>query len=74
MVEDYRKSLKNLLRKLFQFDSEDLDYCIYRIMNRMQRTWDINRSFKCARTIMETSAHVLLRQFTIINYEIQMNI
>lgn len=34
MAEDYREKLQNLLRKLFQFDSADLDFGIYRIMNR----------------------------------------
>ncbi len=34
MAEDYRERLQNLLRKLFQFDSADLDFGIYRIMNR----------------------------------------
>ncbi|MCX9010166.1 MAG: site-specific DNA-methyltransferase [Candidatus Methanoperedens sp.] len=34
MAEDYRERLQNLLKKLFQFDSADLDFGIYRIMNR----------------------------------------
>ena len=42
MVEDYNKDqmerykneLKNLLRKIFQFDAADLDFGIYRIMNQ----------------------------------------
>lgn len=34
MAEDYRERLQNLLRKLFQFDSADPDFGIYRIMNR----------------------------------------
>jgi len=34
MAEDYTKKLQSLLRKLFQFDSADLDFGIYRIMNR----------------------------------------
>ncbi len=38
MVEDYRERLQSLLRKLFQFDSGDLDFGIYRIMNRTKRT------------------------------------
>ena len=33
MVKDYRRELQGLLRKLFQFDSADLDFGIYRIMN-----------------------------------------
>ena len=34
MPEDYSKKLQTLLRKLFQFESADLDFGIYRIMNR----------------------------------------
>ena len=34
MPEDYTKKLQTLLRKLFQFESADLDFGIYRIMNR----------------------------------------
>ena len=34
MPEDYAKKLQSLLRKLFQFESADLDFGIYRIMNR----------------------------------------
>jgi adenine-specific DNA-methyltransferase len=34
MAEDYSKKLQFLLRKLFQFESADLDFGIYRIMNR----------------------------------------
>ena len=34
MIEDYRERLQNLLNKLFQFDSSDLDFGMYRIMNR----------------------------------------
>jgi len=33
MSEDYKKKLKSLLRRLFQFESSDLDFGIYRIMN-----------------------------------------
>ena len=33
MVKDYRRDLQGLLRRLFQFDSADLDFGIYRIMN-----------------------------------------
>lgn len=33
MTKDYRRELQGLLRKLFQFDSVDLDFGIYRIMN-----------------------------------------
>lgn len=33
MVKDYRRELQGLLRRLFQFDSDDLDFGIYRIMN-----------------------------------------
>lgn len=33
MTRDYRHELQVLLRKLFQFDSADLDFGIYRIMN-----------------------------------------
>lgn len=33
MTKDYRHELQGLLRKLFQFDSADLDFGIYRIMN-----------------------------------------
>lgn len=33
MIKDYRPEVQGLLRKLFQFDSEDLDFGIYRIMN-----------------------------------------
>ncbi len=31
--EDVREKVKNLLRELFQFDNQDLDFGIYRIMN-----------------------------------------
>jgi len=34
MAEDYTKKLQSLLRKLFQFESADLDFGIYRIMNK----------------------------------------
>ena len=34
MPEDYAKKLQSLLRSLFQFESADLDFGIYRIMNR----------------------------------------
>jgi len=34
MPEDYTKKLQTRLRKLFQFESADLDFGIYRIMNR----------------------------------------
>jgi adenine-specific DNA-methyltransferase len=34
MTDDYKKQLKRLLRNLFQFDSADLDFGIYRIMNK----------------------------------------
>ena len=34
MPEDYARKLQTLLRKLFQFESADLDFGIYRIMNR----------------------------------------
>jgi len=34
MAEDYAKKLQFLLRKLFQFESADLDFGIYRIMNK----------------------------------------
>ena len=34
MTEDYARKLQTLLRKLFQFESADLDFGIYRIMNR----------------------------------------
>jgi adenine-specific DNA-methyltransferase len=34
MGEDYRRKLQGLLRTLFQFDSADLDFGIYRIINR----------------------------------------
>jgi len=33
MTKDYRREVQGLLRKLFQFDSADLDFGIYRIMN-----------------------------------------
>ncbi len=33
MTKDYRRELQGLFRKLFQFDSADLDFGIYRIMN-----------------------------------------
>ena len=33
MTKDYRRDLQGLLRRLFQFDSADLDFGIYRIMN-----------------------------------------
>jgi adenine-specific DNA-methyltransferase len=31
--EDVREKVKSLLRELFQFDNQDLDFGIYRIMN-----------------------------------------
>lgn len=34
MSEEYKKKLKELLKSLFQFDSADLDFGIYRIMNK----------------------------------------
>jgi hypothetical protein len=34
MAENYKKKLPNLLGKLFQFDFADLDFGIYRIMNK----------------------------------------
>ena len=34
MADDYTKKLQSLLRKLFQFESADLDFGIYRIMNK----------------------------------------
>ncbi len=34
MSEEYKNRLKGLLRSLFQFDSADLDFGIYRIMNK----------------------------------------
>ena len=34
MSEEYKNQLRNMLRKLFQFDSADLDFGIYRIMNK----------------------------------------
>jgi len=34
MTDDYKNQLKRLLRNLFQFDSADLDFGIYRIMNK----------------------------------------
>lgn len=34
MSEEYKTRLKGLLRSLFQFDSADLDFGIYRIMNK----------------------------------------
>jgi len=34
MTNDYREDLKSLLRNLFQFESADLDFGIYRIMNK----------------------------------------
>lgn len=37
MTIDYRKELQNLLRKLFQFDSADLDFGIYKIMNQKRK-------------------------------------
>ncbi len=33
MTKDYKRELQGLLRRLFQFDSADLDFGIYRIMN-----------------------------------------
>lgn len=33
MSDELKEKLKKLLRKLFQFDCEDLDFGIYRIMN-----------------------------------------
>jgi len=32
-MEDYRKRFQELLQQLFQFESADLDFGIYRIMN-----------------------------------------
>ena len=32
-MEDYRQRFQELLRRLFQFESADLDFGIYRIMN-----------------------------------------
>ena len=32
-MNDYRERFQELLRQLFQFDSADLDFGIYRIMN-----------------------------------------
>ena len=32
-MEDYRRKFQDLLRELFQFESADLDFGIYRIMN-----------------------------------------
>ncbi|WP_135611141.1 site-specific DNA-methyltransferase [Methanococcoides sp. AM1] len=34
MAENYKNQLKSLLKNLFQFDSADLDFGIYRIMNK----------------------------------------
>lgn len=34
MIDDYTQKLQGLLRTLFQFDSTDLDFGIYRIMNQ----------------------------------------
>jgi len=34
MTNEYKNQLKRLLRNLFQFDSADLDFGIYRIMNK----------------------------------------
>ena len=34
MSDDYKKQIKNLLNNLFQFDVADLDFGIYRIMNK----------------------------------------
>jgi adenine-specific DNA-methyltransferase len=33
-TETYRQKLKDLLRELFQFDSADLDFGIYAILNQ----------------------------------------
>ena len=41
MSDEYENKLKGLLRKLFQFDEADLDFGIYRIMNRKRE--EINR-------------------------------
>lgn len=41
MTEDYKGELQKLLRTLFQFDSADLDFGIYRIMN--QKRTEIER-------------------------------
>ena len=40
MAEDYTKKLQTLLRKLFQFESADLDFGIYRIINRKRDVID----------------------------------
>ncbi len=40
MAEDYAKKLQSLLRKLFQFESADLDFGIYRIMNNKRDVID----------------------------------
>ena len=32
-MSEYRQKLQNLLRELFQFDSADLDFGIYAVMN-----------------------------------------
>ena len=37
---DYRQRLKDLLRELFQFDTADLDFGIYRIMNQRRAEID----------------------------------
>lgn len=40
MIEDYTRKLQSLLRTLFQFDSTDLDFGIYRIMNQKREEVD----------------------------------
>ncbi len=40
MPTDYRAKLQNLLRELFQFDSAELDFGIYRIMNQKRSEVD----------------------------------
>jgi len=40
MPTDYRAKLQSLLRELFQFDSADLDFGIYRIMNQKRAEVD----------------------------------
>ena len=37
---DYRTRLQNLLRELFQFDSADLDFGIYRVLNQRRTEID----------------------------------
>ena len=40
MTDDYTQKLQKLLRTLFQFDSNDLDFGIYRIMNQKREEVD----------------------------------